>query len=344
MKNQARGATMVEFLVVVPALLLMGLGIVQTVLVFHGKNALNYAFQEAARMGAVNHASLDKVETGLKNGLIPFMGGGRNLTEIATTRAKIEAEFAEGKALGWIHLQQLSPTTQSFADWEENGFDESGNAVTEIPNANLPILRCTADPKSGVTGTRTSTACPSGGEKVGTSSQQTLADANLLKLQLTYGVKLSVPIISRIVGGALSMIAGCSTPADQQLGPLNLGTPTVSTDPAACAYYQARDLNGNPAPRIPVNLAVTVRMQSTARRAGDAGWFMVASRGTNANTGGVQLGNGTVDAASGFLPIPVAQLNPSGVTAANDTMAGTGAGSTYIGSSDALPPVTCTGH
>jgi hypothetical protein len=133
---------------------------------------------------------------------------------------------------------------------------------------------------------------------------------------------------------------------------LNLGTPTTTgADPTACAAYNAVDTEGNPDPRIPVSLAVTVRMQSPARSAGNQGWFEVVNRSRSANTSGVQLGNGTVDPASDFAPIPVAQLNPNGVTQSADTMDKTGVGSTDIGDPDAGdtlgdpgPPITCTGE
>jgi hypothetical protein len=71
-------------------------------------------------------------------------------------------------------------------------------------------------------------------------------------------------------------------------------------------------------------------MQSTPRSFDGNGWFTVASRSHDANEG-VALGNGNVDAATHFAPIPVAQLNPSGVTAANDQLNGTGNGSLRFG-------------
>jgi hypothetical protein len=59
-----------------------------------------------------------------------------------------------------------------------------------------------------------------------------------------------------------------------------------------------------------VSLGHTVRMQSTPRSCDGNGWFTVASRSRDANEG-VALGNGTMDAATHFAPIPVAQLNPT---------------------------------
>jgi hypothetical protein len=330
----------------------VGLGLIQVGLVFHAKSALSFALQEAARSGAVSNASPDSIKDGFLRGMVPYMGGGLNAADVAATLVKATTEFTRGSAESWIRMQQLSPAPQSFTDWQENGLDADGNAVVEIPNANLPVLRCTRMPTGGTSGYRSSTACGGSGEPVGSTSQQTLADANLLKLHLTYGVQLGIPFINRIVGKALAMAAGCQTPSKQQVGALNLGTPALGTaDPTACAAYNAVDTSGHPDPRIPVSLAVTVRMQTPARVAGNSAWFDVVARSRGANTSGVKLGNGTVDPASQFAPLPVAQLNPNGTTLSADTQNKTGAGSSLIGDAtapetlgDPGPPITCTGH
>jgi hypothetical protein len=333
-KRHARGASIVEFVVISPVLILFGLGIVQAGMIFHGKSALNFALQEAARMGAVSHGDISKVQQGFTRGLVPYMGGSTsraNFEQVWATR--VLPEFALGAASGWIRVKQTSPSPESFADWAENAVDEGGNAVRQIPNANLSILRCTRAPNGGTAGTKASSAC-AGGERVGVSSQQTLADANLLKLEMTYGVRMTVPLINRIVGAALATAAGCRAPERQQVGALNLGTPALEgANAARCAHYLARDARGNPAPRFPVNLAVTVRMQTPARNANSGnGWYSVASRTQSANTSGPSLGNGTVYAASQFNPIPVSTLNPMGLTLANDTYATRrGDGSTALG-------------
>jgi hypothetical protein len=349
--RRSRGAGIVEFLVVAPLLILLGLGLVQTGMVFHSKSSLNFALQEGARIGSVRNGDVAEIARGVREGLIPFMGGGRSDAEITETRGRVLAEFMLGSNAGWIRMNQLSPTQQSFDDWAENSFDEQGNAVREIPNASLAVLRCTKTPAGGAAGTRASTACPGGGEPIGRSSQQTLADANLLKLNMTYGVKLSVPVVNRMVAGVLSMAAGCRANEEQRIGTLNLGAAeVVNAQPANCAYYNAVDAEGRPSPRIPVNLSVTVRMQSPARFAGNAGWFARVNRNRDANTAGQQLGNGEVLAAAQFEPVPVSQLNPNGVTYANDTVARlSGDGSLNFGANTdwsarpATPPGSGTG-
>ena len=330
-----------EFLIVAPILLLLGLGVVQFGFVYHAKSALNHALQEGARVGAVHNGDVGSIRLGLIEGLVPFMGGGTNQQELLETRARVAVELETGGAAGWIRLRQLSPSPQSFSDWAEDSFDEGGNRVREIPNASLAMLRCTRQPNNGVVGNRASTACPSGGEPIGTDSQQTLSDANLLKLEMTYGVKLNVPLVNRIVGRTLSMMAGCETSEPQQLGPLSLGETPVDPQPANCAYYNAVNADGDPEPRIPVNLAVTVRMQSPARFAGNAGWFTRVARARDANTSGVQLGNGDMLPAVDFHPVPVAQLNPNALSYADDRYAHeSGEGSVHFGSNanwDRLP-------
>ena len=46
--DRQRGVSMVELVVAVPALLLVGMAIVQMVLVFHARQSVGYALQEAA--------------------------------------------------------------------------------------------------------------------------------------------------------------------------------------------------------------------------------------------------------------------------------------------------------
>lgn len=330
--RRSRGAGIVEFLIVAPLLILLGLGLVQTGMVFHSKSSLNFALQEGARIGAVNHGDVSAIGRGIREGLIPFMGGGTSDADIARTRLRVEQEFALGSAAGWIRVRQLSPTQQAFSDWAVNAFDEQGNRIREIPNASLAVLRCSQSPNGGAAGTRASSACPGGGEPIGPTSQQTLADANLLKLDLTYGVRLSVPLVNRLVAGVLSMSAGCRANEAQRLGVLDLGNAPLAPQPDNCAYYNAVDERGRAAPRIPVNLSVTVRMQSPARFAGNGNWFARVNRGRDARTGGPQLGNGDMQDAANFAPIPVAQLNPNGVTQAQDSMNRSGNGALHFGS------------
>jgi TadE-like protein len=335
-KKRLFGAGLLEFTLIAPVVLLLGLGTIQIGMLMHAKSALTYALQEAARQGAVSGGDINKIEQGLAAGLIPFRGGASNLGDLITAKAKMLAEIQVGRAARWIVIQQLSPTTNTFTDWAEDTQDDAGNTVKEIPNANLAYLRCNKAPLAGTAGNKASTACTGGaGEAIGVQSLQTLADANLLKLRLTYGVKVSVPLIGPIVAKTLEMIAGCATPGNISVGATNFGTPAAATNlaPSECFFYQARDPLTNAAePRLPVSVEVTVRMQSPLRTAGNGSNSIIGARTATLNTTGPTLGNGTVAAASTFAPVAVATLNPNGVTYANDTQKGTGDGKVGIGS------------
>jgi hypothetical protein len=137
--------------------------------------------------------------------------------------------------------------------------------------------------------------------------------------------------VNRLVAGVLSMAAGCRANEEQRLGMLKLGDAPVDPQPENCVFYDAVDAEGRAAPRIPVNLSVTVRMQSPSRFAGNGTWFARVNRDRDANAG-QQLGNGEMLDAGDFMPMPVAQLNPMGVAVGQDRYNQTGNGAIHFGS------------
>jgi len=67
--------SLVEFVVVTPALLLLGLGGFQGVMAYNAKSVLDYATFEAARKGAVTHAQIEPMREELGLRLAPVYGG-----------------------------------------------------------------------------------------------------------------------------------------------------------------------------------------------------------------------------------------------------------------------------
>jgi hypothetical protein len=180
---------MVESLIALPLLFMVGLGAVQFALVMHARQALNFALIEAARAGSVGHAEAGAIRSGLSRGLVPWLYGANDLGEYAINLARAAVHIRQGEAIGWMHLAQLSPTNASFDDWAEPARDANGGLmadVREIPNDNL-VARAEA----------------SGASAVGAASGQTLADANLLRLRLDYGVPLVVPVVGRLISSAM---------------------------------------------------------------------------------------------------------------------------------------------
>ena len=274
---------MVELLLALPVVLLLGLGVVQYSLVYQAKHALDHALMQAARQGAVDHASSESLRAGLAAGLVPYLYGAADWAALLQAEVRAAGHVEEGIAAGWIRLVQRSPAQESFDDWAEPAMDAMGEKIAgtvEIANDNLDNRRLRTQPVSGVAGLHVS-------EPIGRLSGQTLADANLLRLELVYGVRLVVPVVASLIIRTLSVWNGCVdagavpssgnssqrasvTPSNgaDRLGLLSLGQPKAGAtgQPWMCEFFTARDGEGHLDPRIPLRASATVRMMSTARR------------------------------------------------------------------------------
>ena len=261
--SRSRGISMVESLIALPLLFIVGLGAVQFALVMHARQALNFALIEAARAGSVGHAEAGAIRSGLSRGLVPWLYGANDLGEYAINLTRAAVHIRQGEAIGWMHLAQLSPTNASFDDWAEPARDANGGLIAdvrEIPNDNL-VARAEA----------------SGAPGVGVASGQTLADANLLRLRLDYGVPLVVPVVGRLISSAVRVWNGCEIGSPKRIGLIRLDAPQVNlgAKPFPCAMYgsgiaTAAGLTTD-TPRLPMSLVATVRMQSPARQGGEGG-------------------------------------------------------------------------
>lgn len=192
-KHQQRGASMIEFWAVFPIVLMLVLTIWQAALVFHAKSALNYATFEAARAGSVANASISSVQAAFQKAMLPYYGGGRTLAELADTAAKAAKDL---DAVG-LRIEILSPTQESFKDYNSPALQEKYKTKDEvIPNAGLDELSCPRDVKG----------CENDPKK--NKSGQTLLDANLLKLRVTYGIPVAkqMPLIGPMYTSLLSTL------------------------------------------------------------------------------------------------------------------------------------------
>ena len=335
--NPPRGIAAIETLLAAPIVLLLGLSALQWALVFHGHQAISHAAIEGARAGSLDHASAAAIERGLARGLAPWLYGASGPEDHATSIVQARAELARGRAAGWAAWRRLSPTPQSFDDWAVTARDADGNPIAgllEIPNDNLSVGSGTLLPASGVAGYR-------GTEPIGVASAQTLADANLLKIEFTYGVPLTVPLIGRMAAWLMRAIDGCgASTTSMRLGTVDLGAPQRSDSPRAwaCAHYGATDDGGRSRPRWPVRVSATVRMQSPARDR-DA-----ADARSEEPLAGEPLGRGEVDESSTFQPIPVDRINPDGAGPTEDGSADRAPGFLKFGADRLIePPGMCIG-
>lgn len=67
-----RGQAMVEFLIVLPVMLLLVMGIIQFALIYKAKSTLNYATFQTVRTGTLNHASMSAMETAFDSNMAPL--------------------------------------------------------------------------------------------------------------------------------------------------------------------------------------------------------------------------------------------------------------------------------
>jgi len=206
-----RGSAMIEFAVVGPLLTLLGTTILQYALMFNAKNMVNHAGFMAAREGAVANANLGSVQQAYARALIPLYGGGRSGAELAAALARATADTAVS-----ARVELMNPTRESFEDW---GADPAvmarHNGSRAIPNANLGFKNADIRPNSG----------------------QSIQDANLIKLKITHGYELKVPLASTVMQFMMRW-------NDDK------------KDPFVTALYAQR--------RIPLVTHVTLQMQSDA--------------------------------------------------------------------------------
>ncbi len=263
MREPARGASAVEALLALPVILLAGLGAWQAALVMQARANLAWAANEAVRAGSVARAEPAAIELGLARGLVPWLYGPSAADAPARRVPDARAHLAAGTAGGWIRLRQLAPTDASFADWAEPALDALGRPIDgllEIPIDNRVARRRRQSPASGTAGTRA-------GAPIGAVSGQTLDDATLLKIEVTYGVPLVVPLVGRLAAEAMRFIGGCDGGVQaRRLGAIEARVTAVPSSGTWCPFYQGTDERGRSAPRWPVRVGAIVRMQSPVRR------------------------------------------------------------------------------
>ncbi len=174
-----QGQAMIEFLVVIPVLILLIFGAIQIGLIYSAKTTLNYATFQAARLAAVNNASYSSMRRGLIRGLAPLYTSSSTLTTIRTDidegiSSSSGQRDAQSEVDSFTRIIRISPTSNHF---KTAAFGvANSNGIYEIPNDNLMYRPET--------------------QQDGVSIQ----DANLLKIEVQYCYKLMVPLVNRVIG------------------------------------------------------------------------------------------------------------------------------------------------
>ena len=226
-----RGVTMVEFANVSPLALLLVLGIIQLGLMFVAREVLDEAAFVAARAGAVNNAQTGPMRGALQKALIPFYQDTTNTSDAARigaalVQSTIDTAIPCSETIPFpcsLGVTRLNPSDQAFDDF---GLTDAQNH-TYIPNDSLDYRPHSVQ---------------------GASSGLSIQDANVLKIKVTYGYPLKVPLMAAVFKTIM-----CSAP--QGLGAFGHQAFMGTAGDCIRFYNQGR---------VPIVSYATVQMQTPA--------------------------------------------------------------------------------
>ncbi len=194
-----RGQAMVEYLIILPALLMLVLGAIQFALIYQAKFTLNYATFMAARQGALKNAKLTPIKDGLAGGMTPLF--------MRTTDTPFLDDLAKARVIAMIEVFNPLTTKVEIISPTKAAFDALKQG-TEIPNDNLMYRSTSGDGMS-------------------------IQDANLLKIRVTYCVRLIVPFADRAIYALSNGIAGVANLTNESFwSGATPTTPNLCTMPA----------------------------------------------------------------------------------------------------------------
>jgi len=162
------GQAMPEFVIILPVLLFIVLGTLQFAFIYHAKITLNYATFESVRAGSLNNARSYAMANAMARSLAPLYTHADTVAAYKQARERVRNEINNG----YLRIDIINPSPNAFSDYGRN----QGGEV-QIANDNL-IYR---------------------GATIGKDSNQTIQDANLLKIQTYYCFELIVPFVNRII-------------------------------------------------------------------------------------------------------------------------------------------------
>ncbi len=267
---------MVEFLIVLPVMLLLVMGILQFSFIYQAKVTLNYAAFQTARAGSLNNASISAMEKAFASNMAPLytssylsidsggdcdssftvagrtgrLGGAKIMQDSTSTRGVLEANIGNFNSENVLCARQI--VQKQIDDGYVNiqlvnptpaaftNFGVAGADGLEIPNDNLMYRDST------VTGLLS------------------IQDANLLKIHIGYCYELIVPFVDRIIWSFHALSTGSDVESaregdDNTKGAGYFGTPATDfarsciTNPADADRYS-----------VVLNSQGIMRMQSRA--------------------------------------------------------------------------------
>lgn len=178
-----RGASLIEFVIVVPLFSLLIAGIFETALMYRTKALVQAATFEAAQQGALNNALQRNIDDGFAQGMMPLYLRSRNAGGVTAAYARARAAMAV--RMGRVEI--LSPSRDVFNRFRETRMIRQANGreqrVQVIPNDNL-MWRSASQHTVTVNGQRV---------------RMNVQDANVLKVRSYWCYRLLVPALDEVI-------------------------------------------------------------------------------------------------------------------------------------------------
>ncbi|TDA47465.1 TadE/TadG family type IV pilus assembly protein [Burkholderia pyrrocinia] len=243
LRGRAReaGQSIIEFVIIAPILLFMCLGITQFVLLYQAKATLDSAALEAAREGAVNHATLHSLQVGLARGLAPLYARASTPEGVVAARS-IALQVVQQH----VNIEVINPTPVQLQEFGQNRYDPATDAtVLEIPNE---LLRYRAN-------------------EIGPESGTNIQDANLLKIRVHYCYDMYVPFVNRVLYYAINAIGDFAQDGIMPLDPGDANQDPYGSPKQPDYLCRTRLQDGSSTGRWPIAIEseAMVRMQSAYR-------------------------------------------------------------------------------
>jgi Flp pilus assembly protein TadG len=274
---------MVEFLIVLPVMLLLVMGILQFAFIYQAKTTLNYAAFETARAGSLHNADMGAMQIAFSSSMAPLY-----TTSYLTMDAvgNCDSSFTiAGRAARLGGRQIMQDSTQTRGVLDNNINDDkfgAGNVYCarrvvqqQIVDGYVNIQRINPTDAAFLNyGVDTLTpdgsierAIPNDNLMYRDSTVlglQSIQDANLLKIHIGYCFELIVPFVDRIIWSFHALAAGRNIEDTRtQTGTTNnsayFGTP--STDFARSCILNPTDANRF---SVVLNAQGIMRMQTPA--------------------------------------------------------------------------------
>lgn len=214
-KKQVSGHSLIELIIGGAIVLALVTAVIELLFLYKAMTQLQQATFEAAREGIVNNATASAITNGFIRHSIDIHGGASTPAELVQAQARATLAVAPILNPIWnshnagYTLEILNPTREAFDDF---GVVGPQHRQRFIPNSWQHVK----DPTL-----------------IGETSGVNIHDANILKIRITYGVPLRMPVIGSMIGAVLRV-----------------------ADPSNRRYYDAQPV------RIPVTSTAVMHMQS----------------------------------------------------------------------------------